>query len=444
MTEEALNRTLRRLDWRFLLPLEDAPRTACFAGGRLGADVHQVFDVVDEPPWDLAVVADPSPSTLRRATAGLSPGGALYAEWRLPTRAAGVRRRLQAAGFDRVEVYWPWPWHRGVPRFWYPLAAAGDILRERRGAGRRLDVLQQAAVGAARNGLLPPLGAVANPDRQLFLLTGGRHSLNKAIGIDTADGRVVKFARTADRDAALLHEHAILSLLERERPDLPGVPRPLELSRRCGRVALAETRVDGRPLTGNVPPSLAEQVTRWAATLAGASTPQPRASWWERLVEKPLRLFEQEYRAVVTPATLARARELLAQLPDLPLVVEHRDLSPWNVVVDDDGSLGVLDWESSVEDGLPLLDVLYFVAYAGLEDGGAACLDLYRSLLGLPAEVVAPLRLLCWIVHAHSEHGRLTPRELADGFFLRRVLAAVSVDGGDPRAEGGDGGRSEQ
>lgn len=305
-------------------------------------------------------------------------------------------------------------------------------------------MLQQVAVRAARSGLLPPLGAVTSPDRQLFLLTGGGHSLNKAIGIDTAGGRVVKFARTADRDAALLHEHAILSLLERERADLPGVPRPLELSRRCGRVALAETRVDGRPLAGTVTPALAEQVTRWAAALAGTPAPQARATWWERLVEKPLRLFEREYRAVVTPAELARAREVLAQLPDLPLVVEHRDLSPWNVVVDDAGGLGVLDWESSVEDGLPLLDVLYFVAYAGLEDGGAACVELYRSLLGLPDDVVTPLRLLCWIVHAHSEHGRLTAGELAGGFFLRKVLAAVSVESGDSAAEGGDGRRREQ
>ena len=435
MTEDELNRTLRRLDWRFLLPLEDEPRTACFAGGRLGADVRRVFAVVDEPPWDLAVVADPSPGTLREATAGLRRGGALYAQWRLPTRAASARRRLHAAGFEHVDVYWPWPWHRGLPRFWYPLGATGDVLRERRASGKRLDVLQQAAVGAARNGLLPPLGAVTNPDRQLFLLTGGGHSLNKAIGVDTSDGRVVKFARTADRDEALLREHAILSLLQREHADLPGVPRPLELSRRCGRVALAESRVGGRPVAGGVPPSLAEQVVHWAATLAGRAAPQPRAGWWERLVEEPLRDFEREYAGVVTSTQLARARDVLEQLPDLPLVIEHRDLSPWNIVVDDAGGLGVLDWESSVAEGLPLLDVLYFVEHAGLADGGDACIELYRSLLGLPAAVVAPLRLLCWIVHAHSEHGRLAADERADGFFVRRVLAAVAVERGDAPGE---------
>jgi len=433
VTEASLNRTLRRVDWRFLPHLEDEPRTACFAEGRLQADVQRVLGTAPEPPWDLAVVVDPSERTLREAHAGLRQGGAVYAEWRRPTPAARVRARLEAADFIHVEIYWPWPWHRGLPRFWYPLGsarAAGAILRRRRPGTARLDRLQRAAVAAAKLGVLPPLAAVAAKPpatalQPLVLLTGGSHSLNKAVGVDPNDGHVIKFARTAEQDGALVHEHTVLSLLEQEHPDLGGVPRPLALGRRCGRVAVAESPVFGRPLV--VDAATAEQVTDWLVALAGHAPPRPRSTWWERLVAEPLRAFERDFGAVVDRTELHRAQTLLERVPDLPLVVEHRDVAPWNLVAAEAGGIGVLDWESSEPEGLPLLDLVYFLEQAGVElHVRERCIERYCAALSLPLETVTPLRALCWIVHARSERRRLEVSQLAGSSFVRLLRAELA------------------
>lgn len=57
----------------------------------------------------------------------------------------------------------------------------------------------------------------------------------------------------------------------------------------------------------------------------------------------------------------------------LPSVATHGDLTMSNVLLAPDGGLGVLDWESARDDGLPLTDVVYAAA-----DAVAACED-YRD-----------------------------------------------------------------
>ena len=50
-------------------------------------------------------------------------------------------------------------------------------------------------------------------------------------------------------------------------------------------------------------------------------------------------------------------------LGGLPKVLEHRDFAPWNLLLDETEGLSVLDWESAVIDGVPSLDLLYFLPY---------------------------------------------------------------------------------
>jgi hypothetical protein len=109
-------------------------------------------------------------------------------------------------------------------------------------------------------------------------------------------------------------------------------------------------------------------------------------------------------------------------------VFEHRDCSPWNIVVTASGAPGLLDWESAEPDGLPVLDLVYFLttsafvldgaldngttreSYVRLLDSGTAtgrvaaeCLASYCRELGLDPAVLSPLRLLTWIVHSRSD-----------------------------------------
>src|SRR5262249_15680709 len=116
-------------------------------------------------------------------------------------------------------------------------------------------------------------------------------------------------------------------------------------------------------------------------------------------------------------------------LGSLPLVCEQRDFGPWNVLVTTDERLAVLDWESSELQGLPALDLIYFLSFLALSlhgpissgrirasydralgpltlTGGVVreCLEIYSSKTGLDLANLYPLRLLCWLLHSRSEY----------------------------------------
>jgi hypothetical protein len=280
-----------------------------------------------------------------------------------------------------------------------------------------------------------------SPERLSWvLLTGGRRSINKVVGLVFADREqtprlAVKFARSVSEEGPLRREAATLQMLERARPGLEGVPRILFLEQRCGRLALGESAVHGRRLLERLTrenfPDLAAQVTTWLVELAGTERARPPALWRSRLVEEPRRKFEETFDESGS-GDFERARSILSQLGQLPLVCEHRDCSPWNILVTDEGRLAFLDWESSEPNGLPALDLIYFLTQAsflleGALDSGHVreayarmldpttftgtvvrrCEERYCERLDLDSSVIRPLRLLCWIVHSRSDYRHL-------------------------------------
>src|SRR5512135_2739389 len=114
--EAALNRVLRRADWRFLLPDPRPARSICFADGFLAQAVTAISDQVIAPAMhpigdcDLAIARNPDRQTLQAAWATLRPGGACYMEWTSPLAGgpAKIRQHLEAIGFAQVACYWPW------------------------------------------------------------------------------------------------------------------------------------------------------------------------------------------------------------------------------------------------------------------------------------------------------------------------------------------------
>jgi hypothetical protein len=452
LPEQERNELLRRVDWRFLLAQESEPTTVSFASGRLARALELVSTTAAAAPADLAVLVDPDRAALEEAWAALRPGGELYAEWRRPRLGgpARIRKRLEAAGFSNVRCWWPWPLpDRGAPQFWLPIdapAATEFFLRS-----RRRSAITAVWRAAARLGVLAPLCTVARkasgdePEEEhllhWLLLTGGRRSINKVVGLVFAGSApepelAVKFARSESEEEPLRREASVLELLADTRPELRGLPRVKFLERRAGRLALGETAVGGVPLLGQLNrdtfSARAAQVTDWLAELAGAAQSAQRTEWWQRLVDEPRHAFEQTFGGIVGASDAKRAREILSSLGDLPLVCEHRDFSPWNVLIDDDGELAVLDWESAEPSGLPGLDLMYFLTYgAFLVDGAldsgrtresyAAALDRrtftgaivercqrsYCERVGLDPELLRPLRLLCWIVHSRSDYRHL-------------------------------------
>lgn len=465
LPEADLNDLLRRVDWRFLLRGTEAPRIADLSGRRASQAIQLIGG--DEPAAgaaDVAAIGFPTRLALGAALDAVRPGGEVVCLWRTP-RPAGAQlaaRRLRRAGLEDVRILWPGPAPGRAPQFWLPLgstAAARHLLAgrpTRSPAGAALRLLWRAA---ARGGLLAPLCAIgrlpaggepAEADgigsylprsAAPLLLTGGARSINKVVALPFADeatetAAVVKFARVAAADAALDREAAALRSIEEKHPEVPGIPRLLARERRAGRRALAESAVHGRPLIEELTPAtfgeLARSVTGWLAALAGAGEPQPASEWWDRLVGEPLAAFERDFGAAAGADTVGRARQRLEGLGDLPQVCEHRDCSPWNVVLTGAGTPGLLDWESAEPRGLPGLDLAYFLANAafvldGALDSGrtresyvrlldptspygaeaARCEREYRNRLELSAETFSRLRLLAWIVHSRSDYRHL-------------------------------------
>jgi hypothetical protein len=172
------------------------------------------------------------------------------------------------------------------------------------------------------------------------------------------------------------------------------------------------------------------------------------------LVEEPLADFERNFGAVVAAGSVPAIRSILDDLGELPVVPEHRDCSPWNVVLTPSGDPALLDWESAEPDGLPGMDLVYFLANCAfvldgaIESGStretyAKLLDPrtdygriarrarneYMSALGIGGADFRRLRLLCWIVHSRSDYRHLQlesratppPQQLLETMFLGLV-----------------------
>ncbi len=481
--EAERNRLLRRVDWRFLLADPQPKRVICFAGGVMGEALDLVSDevVVPRQPrdlrgpvdmshdanFDLAVVANPSAAELQAAWTALRPGGALYGEWnRLPATRARVTRELAQAGYTAPACYWP----TGAPEqaaagAWLPLAAPGALRYYARSRSAVKGSLQRARLqmqglalqAAARAGVAMPLCAVAYKppvggehvesvaelpvEAHQLLLTGGLRSINKPVRLLFADREVeprlaVKMARVPESLPALANEAAILRAVhDRQGEELAGVPRVVAFEGNGG--GLCETALAGVPLwtqlsRGNFA-ALAAKATAWQVTLAGDAMPQPRDSWWERLAGCQLAWFGAAFGTAIDGSLLRQAAHELQCLPDLPLVCEQRDFSPWNVLVKGD-DLVVLDWESAELHGMPALDLIYFLTYLALfvegvqvhgvvdaeearrvyrltRDPGSElgsvvekCLASYAWQTGVPPGALHPLRLLTWMVYARHEY----------------------------------------
>jgi len=458
---------------------------------------------------DLAAFVNPGRSELEQAWQALEPGGVLYAEWYRPRPGgpAALRRRLEALGFTVAGSYWPWPWpERATPAFWLPLEAPAAIryfLESRPQAhslpGRALRRgLQLGWRLGDRAGLLAPVCIVAHKplaggpppgslaaraarwglsedgaDLDWLLLTGGLHSTNKVTALvfqggAAAPSYVAKMPRRELSLSSLEREAEVLEAVHsrRGRP-LEGVPELVFLSAsdQDDFPAIGETHLSGVPLYTAMQPEriedLARQATRWLLELVEPGPPQPPAAWWDRLVEPVLRDFEQGYAEVGGLAVLEAARAELSRLGALPLAVEHRDFSPWNVFLTPSGNLSVLDWEGAEPSGLPFTDLVYFLAYLtffaedALDSGetpdayrrmlaphtrmggiAAACFHEYSTAARLPEASLHPLRLLTWLRHAvleralieNSSLGRPDPQLLRRGLYLSLLKTDLELN----------------
>lgn len=461
--EPELNELLRRVDWRFLLGQRQAPRILDRCGEPLSRALELIGGVVADGEVDLAVLGFPDRKGLRAARRSLRPGGAVACLWQrpLPLGTQRARRLLERAGFRDVSFYWPGPHGASTPEFWLPLDSAGAIahVHEQRPIHSRREAAQRLAWrGAARAGALAPICAIARlpgsaaaageeenavvtalPDaRHWLLLTGGSESDNKVVSLPFPDrgepaALVAKFGRVGKADAALDREAEVLSDLASERPALTGVPRLRASGSSAGGRAVLQDAMLGTPLWTEMRrlgfATLAPVLTEWLVSLAGNPPLQAASEWREQLVDDLIDELEANHGGFFPEGFAGRARNALANLGAMPLVWEHRDLGPWNVVIRTGGGPAAIDWEDAEPRGLPGLDLVYLLAtsalliegalddmsktdrivdaYERLLDPGtetgqvvARCFATYRERLGVCEADFQRLRLLCWIVQA--------------------------------------------
>jgi aminoglycoside phosphotransferase (APT) family kinase protein len=146
-------------------------------------------------------------------------------------------------------------------------------------------------------------------------------------------------------------------------------------------------------------------------------------------VEPTLSWFVDRFGEVADRGLLRESEGILREIGVMSSVPEQRDFGPWNLLVTPTGQLAVLDWESAEVDGLPALDLLYYLAYASFNverahdvesrvasyrrsllpstPTGAVrreCLARYLAALHLAPASLAPLRVLVWLIHARSDY----------------------------------------
>lgn len=407
------------------------------------------------------------------------PEAELVESWKLPWpgRARRARRRAETAGYVDVRVYWPGPLPHRLPQFWLPVesGAATDYLLTERGADSLAEkTLHNLWRLVRKASLLAPIYVVGrrpspagegdlelSPSLPLLLLTGGHRSINKVVGLafDGAGPRpsaAVKFARVPEAEPGLEREALALRRLGEERPDFEGAPRLRAKGHRAGRLAVIEDVVEGRSLLGQLRPqnfeATAMKVTQLLIDLASADG--TKTSRRPQFVDEAVAEFERTFGPVVGDEALAEIRQAITGLGELPSVPEHRDCSPWNIVITSSGDPVLLDWESAEPDGLPALDLVYFLSNSAFvldrafesgrvresytrlldpnsEHGRVAqrALGEYAAALGLDSDDLRRLRLLCWIVHSRSDYrhaqlaaaGTPRPEDLRRGIYLGLV-----------------------
>jgi len=414
---------------------------------RLGASVAVLMDVAGSPErgprpdgevaaW--LVPADRNGSAARRGQAlraGTRRAG------RIVTRVtSGRSRRLASAppgalGVTRVSGP---PLRRLQPP---SVSPPGVLARPLTGAPDRApEYLLDAAREAGH-----PLD-----DRPWWLAAPRGYRSQKVIFL-VGDEDVVKLTQDPCFNARLDNEfHALRLLQERGLEAAVAAPRALFRAEHARLSIVGETRLAGGPLRerSSATPDC-EQAAAVIAAITALGTASVRSEPPDgRSPAAPLVDLLARYVAIYRPGAEQRGMldEAVSALLDagaeLPSVFLHGDPTTLNLLVDDDGTIGMLDWENAESSGPPLWDLFYFLqAYRGwaaasrgrrqtpaafgreLSDpsafGGlpARAVESYSRALGLQPTLVGPLFCTCWMYLALRQSRQLAPRSLGRGLY---------------------------
>jgi phosphotransferase family enzyme len=432
--------SLRRIDARFLLP-HPVRRAAVLPGAdgwrtELERAEIAVVDGGAADRLDLVV----APAERSREALSLRPR-ALILE--------GSTRRISTGKLER-RSYLPLPSHT-EPLVYVPLggsraaryaaahwAFAGSHRKRLRNrllgqlAARDLLPALRPLVTVAAAQSVPPFLVRAAREHEVpeaaaaLLLAGQGDDYSRAVFLLFEPARAepswaLKFGRLSIPLASFEREERGLALAESAGGVVAAhAPRHLAGFEAAGLRCSLETAASGRPLLAFLHAShgrrrrerAAERVCDWLVEVARST----------RAASETLRPEQRRLALEVLPRWNLPA-ELADGVASIPAVLQHNDVGSWNVIVKGD-EFTIVDWEDAVDHGLPLWDLLYFLADAIAHLDGARARDarpghferlflgelpssalLFRwtrrmvDALGLPAESVGRLATLCWLHH---------------------------------------------
>jgi hypothetical protein len=440
--QASLNGTLRRVDWRFLFPLQRREHAIYLSTDKglqqsLSSFIANVDGENSSPRtdgYDLVVAANPTKSTLRTAAASLKSDGRAYVEWSAWRKGgrAGILRRMQAAGFESVSLFTPFP-TPASPRVWIPLDAPDApieyIARWLFPGGGTLHRMGNRSVKALlrfalRTGLLPSVSAVGAggtlqvtdtfsqirqewlnsfpetaADRLSYLVqTPGTSAVNKIVFLVFQDGEpqpkwVVKIPRLPSGIPSLSFEWSLLQELHKSsqtRNMTLRVPEPVFQFELNGVCAFGQTAMTGIPLQQMLQSSdlreVALQMTDWQVTLAQISKDWSHEVSGRQFLENLYACIELELGSHTELSEIMEGtHQILSTLEALPLVCMHNDFTIWNARQVDD-QLAIFDWTDASRSGLPLLDLVYglaslFFVHENAWDSSEKACQIYSGLL---------------------------------------------------------------
>jgi aminoglycoside phosphotransferase len=186
----------------------------------------------------------------------------------------------------------------------------------------------------------------------------------------TRPALAVKIPRIAGDGAALAREAANLDAAGTALGHDGSVPRLVAFDPERAHPLLIQGALTGAPLG---PAAVRRDRARavalvagWCDRLAAATAGPADPARIDRLAVAPLQALAQDDAAGGELRDLARRTLPLAaglREAGLPLVFEHGDLGHPNLIVDDAGRLGVLDFEQAETAGLPGHDLVFACAY---------------------------------------------------------------------------------
>ena len=233
---------------------------------------------------------------------------------------------------------------------------------------------------------------------------------------------VVKVPRLPGDDDGITHEARVLTSLRKRSPTASESIPEVVACEDGDRPVLVETALVGPPMTRRMlradPVRCIDTVVSWLMSLPRSDR---GGTSFDRLIVEPLSAFSESFPEAAGERDLvSRTLEIVQPLRDasLPRVFEHGDLSNPNLILLSSGRVGVVDWELAEEEGFPLHDLSFFLAFATFalrrtptpEDYVAAFGDTffgragwarsrvlaYADRLELDGPVLAPLFLACW------------------------------------------------